>query len=403
MKYMPVFVLLAVVVLAGCSSLSSPTAAPLPTVVLDSVAGETTPQNFAAAGGGVTASGAAAPAREAQLASTQGGSLSSINVAVGDRVQTGQVLAVLSGGERMTAAVTAAKVELLAAEQAVRELTENAEKERAQAQLRLAKAKDVFDEAQKRRGWKEYRLGNDDQIAVARADLIVAEDTLKRAQESYGGYIDNPEDNLNKAAALSALSAARMARDRAQANLNYLLSLPDPIAVEKADAELEVARTEMEAAQLAYDKLKDGPNPEALALATARVENAQAQLKASQIALTDLQLKAPFDGTVSKINLQMGEWAMPGQTVLVLADLTHMRVVTTDLSERDAPAVRVGQPVRVLVKALNQVVEGRVIENSPLADTLGGDVVYQTVIELNGMPEDLRAGMSVDVEFQPLE
>jgi hypothetical protein len=44
-------------------------------------------------------------------------------------------------------------------------------------------------------------------------------------------------------------------------------------------------------------------------------------------------------------------------------------------------------------------VNGRVIAIAPLADTLGGDVVYQITIELEELPEGLRAGMSVEVRF----
>jgi len=35
-----------------------------------------------------------------------------------------------------------------------------------------------------------------------------------------------------------------------------------------------------------------------------------------------------------------------------------------------------------------------------VADTLGGDVVYKTTIELDDPPEGLLAGMSVDVEYE---
>jgi hypothetical protein len=37
---------------------------------------------------------------------------------------------------------------------------------------------------------------------------------------------------------------------------------------------------------------------------------------------------------------------------------------------------------------------------SPISTTLGGDVVYKTTIDLDEIPEGLRAGMSVDVAFE---
>jgi len=60
----------------------------------------------------------------------------------------------------------------------------------------------------------------------------------------------------------------------------------------------------------------------------------------------------------------------------------------------------VGQSVRVTIKALGIDLAGKVREVAPLADTLGGDVVYATTIDLlDAPPPTLRAGMSVDVRF----
>jgi hypothetical protein len=53
----------------------------------------------------------------------------------------------------------------------------------------------------------------------------------------------------------------------------------------------------------------------------------------------------------------------------------------------------------VLVEALNQTVAGQVSAIAPLADTLGGDVVYKTTIESDTHPAALRAGISVEVHF----
>lgn len=396
--YKVCFVLLAAILLSGCGAFGQTTPQTLPTVVLDS--GGTTPQaSSPVSGAGVIASGIVVPAQQVRIAAAMGGNVETVTVTVGDQVQAGQVLLKLSGAEKLAAAVEAANLELLSAQQALASLNENAGQARAQAQLRLAQAKDAFDTAEKQRGWKQYRVGNDNQIAVAQADVIVAEEAVRQAEETYGYFVNRAENDLNKAAALSAMSSARTARDKAKANLSYLLSLPDTIEVEKADAELEVARTELESAQREFDKRKDGPDPEALALVEARVQNAQAQLAASQAALTDLELKAPFAGTIAELSIHSGEWVVPGQPVLLLADLSQLRIETTDLSERDIPKIEIGQPVTIFIKALNQNVEGRVSAISPLADTLGGDVVYKTTIDLDAPAPGLREGMSVEVQF----
>jgi multidrug resistance efflux pump len=84
----------------------------------------------------------------------------------------------------------------------------------------------------------------------------------------------------------------------------------------------------------------------------------------------------------------------------MLSDLERLRVQTTDLSERDVPQVQIGQRVTVFIKALNQQVAGHVSAIAPLAETLGGDVVYTATIELDERPAGLRAGMSVTVQFE---
>lgn len=394
--------LLLFVVLEGCSVLS-PTLEVLPTVVLATgspAQPESTPAVISqTSGGNVTASGVVIPSQLAELSFPTGGSVLNITVHNGEAVSTGQILIQLAGQEKLVAAAKAANLELLAARKALQDLNDNAEQARAAAQLRLAQALDQVDQADKRRGWKEFRVGNPNQIDVARANYIIAEDHLKRTEEVFSNLADSPENSLNRAEALSALATARIARDKALANLNYLLSLPNAIEVGKADAELEVAQTELEAARREFDRLKDGPDPADLALATARVENAKAQLLVSQSALADLELKAPFDGVVGKLTVHSGEWVLPGQTILALADLSRLRVETTDLSERDVMNVKPGQKVSVFVKALGIAITGRVSEISPLADTLGGDVVYKTILDLDNLPGDLRAGMSVDVQF----
>ena len=161
----------------------------------------------------------------------------------------------------------------------------------------------------------------------------------------------------------------------------------------------KLKRTDLDVAQKAYDDMADGPDPDELALAQARVANAEAQLAAAQSTLDDMEIKAPFAGTISKLFFQVGEWVQSGQSVLILADLNTLQVETTDLSERDVSDVFVGQEASVLIEALNTSVSGTVTEIDPLADTLGGDVVYRSVIVLDEVPEGLRAGMSAEVTF----
>lgn len=398
-KGLVVLAFCALLALAGCSIFSSGSPAPLPTVVLGTP--DVQPQATSAPfSGGVTASGFVVPAQQAQLASVSGGSIQALNVGVGDAVKAGQVLVTLSGGEKLAAAVAAAKLQLLTAQQALANLNDNAAVARAQAQQKLADARKALQDAQDARNSKNLARVAQPTIDQAQANLIIAQDAQEKAQENYDKLANRAEDDLMRAQSFSALAAAKQKVLQAQWNLNWLLSRPNNVEIGQADAAIAVAQAGVASAQSEFDKLQNGPDPDAVALATAQAQAAQAQLTASQASLDDLDIKAPFDGVVASVNFHSGEWVLPGQPVLALADLGHLQVQTTDLGERDIPQIKVGQAVTVQVKALNQNVAGHVSEIAALSSSLGGDVVYTTTIEVDSLPAGLRAGMSVTVQFE---
>ncbi len=398
LKAFIVLLVISLFALSGCGIFSS-AATPLPTVVLGTP-GSSPQSTSAPASGGVTASGNVVPAEQAQLVSATGGMIETLNVASGDQVKAGQVLVSFAGREKLAAAVEAAKLDLLTAQQALSSLNDNAAVARAQAQQNLAAARQALKDAQDNRYRKDLARVTQPTIDQAQANLIIAQDAEKNAQETYDKLANRPADDVMRAQAFSALAAAQQKVLQAQWNLDWLVGRPDALEVQQADAAIVVAQANLDSAQAAYDKLQNGPDPDAMALAAAHLQAAQAQLAASQSSLDDLDVKAPFDGTIAAVNFHPGEWVLPGQGILVLADLAHLQIETSDLSERDVPQVKVGQPVSVQVKALNQNVSGKVSEIAALSTSLGGDVVYTTTIVLDSIPAGLRAGMSVVVQFQ---
>jgi len=348
----------------------------------------------------VSVTGVVVPAQWAALSLTTGGVVDELLVSEGTTVQAGQTLLRLKGETTLKATVTSAELALLSARQDLNKLNENHKQALAAAQVRLAQARKALDKAQDRRESKEFRVGSQAQIDAARADLVLAEDAVKKAEETFTGVADRAEDDVIRAAALSALSAARQQRDRAKANLNYLLSLPNQIEVNEAQANLEAAQVELDEAQKEYDKLKNGPDPDDVELLQARITNAQAQLEAARNALAELELDAPFGGEISKLNIRAKEWIAPGQPVLLLADLQNLRVETTDLSEIDVARIQVGSRATITFDALPEVsVQGEVLTISPKSAE-GAGVNYTAILRLASIPGRLRWGMTAFVDIE---
>ena len=93
-----------------------------------------------------------------------------------------------------------------------------------------------------------------------------------------------------------------------------------------------------------FETYSAGPDPDDVALAEARLTNAEAQLAAAKAAIADRELLAPFDGVISAVHVNPGEWVAPGSPVLLIGDLDHLQVETTDLGEIDVAQIQVGDP-----------------------------------------------------------
>jgi RND family efflux transporter MFP subunit len=164
------------------------------------------------------------------------------------------------------------------------------------------------------------------------------------------------------------------------------------------EAKVKEAEAAVAAAQ-ANERLlvRNGQDQEHIDAANADVERAQAQVDSAKATLAQATLTAPFDGTIAAVDISPAETVVPGQEVVMLGDLSNFQVETTDLSERDAPSVQVGQTATISVAALNQQFPGKVTDVSRISSTVGGDVVYKVTIQFDAQPEGLLWGMTSDV------
>jgi HlyD family secretion protein len=366
---------LAAVFLTGCGGAPEPSPTPLltpPTPVLPS----------RSMGGAVTASGEVVAAQEAQMGFSMAGQVATVDVELGNEVAEGATLVSLESSS-LQAGVTQAEAAVDAARAQLAEVESGARPEE------LAAAEAAYDGALAQ--YHKLEAGpSDEERRIALAALKKAEAALIQAQAAYDEIVWMEE--IAEMPQTLALQQATLDHESALANYELVTRGPSP-------EDLEVAWANVESAKAQLDTLRAGATPEQLAAAQAAVAQAEAALDVARAALNQATLTAPFAGTVADLQASPGQVVMPGQVLLTLADLSELQVETTDLSERDVTEVRVGQEAMVYVEALNSDVPGRVARISPLASTLGGDVVYTVVIALEEQPEGLLLGMSVEVEI----
>lgn len=147
-------------------------------------------------------------------------------------------------------------------------------------------------------------------------------------------------------------------------------------------------------------KLKLSVPHEVIDIANANVQKAQAGVEIAQANLAQGTIIAPQDGVVASIDVIPGEFVKANQVVITLATLDTLQVETTDLSERDIPNIHMGDSANILVDALDQSISGKVISISPIADIVGGDVVFKVTIAPDTQPKAMRWGMTAEVQIQ---
>lgn len=379
--------ILIALVLSACGSNVTPT--PIPTIVVDSGNSNTVqPESPVSSGGNVVASAVLVPAQEAHLAFVTGGIVTKVNVKVGDHVTAGHILVELDD--------TLARLEVERAQRVLRELTSPAAI--AAAEESLVNAQKIYDDAKRKSDNLGSRYADASTLEYLQAQLLLAADALDKAQELYDKTGGLPESDPAKARAATNLYNAQKAYDSALGNYKWYSDTPSENEIALTNAELNSASAALQEAKWYLSELKGETIPDdASGQELAQLQQAGADLEAAQLRLAQTQLTAPISGVVAQVNVIAGEYATPGKVLIVLSQVDQLQVKTTDLSERDIVRVKVGAPANILVDALSQEFSGRVISISPLATTLGGDVVYEVTLAFDEQPVGALAGMTADV------
>ena len=249
-----------------------------------------------------------------------------------------------------------------------------------------------------------------DEVTAATAALYQAEAELRNAQSAYDQVAwandigARPEslrleqatieyeraqaqsDNVINGATTEDIAIAQAQVRQAQAAKNELLAAAHP-------ADVATAQANLQAAQAGLDLLLAGARPEEIAAAEAQVAAAQAARLQAQAAVDETVLAAPFAGTISAIEVEVGEFVAPGMLVLKLGNSDTWVVETDDLSELDVVKLREHDAVEVTLDALPGVVlHGTIQHIQPASEFKRGDVTYTATVTLDATELDAYAG-----------
>ena len=336
-------------VLSGCSPSTATVATPrvVPTVQADNA---------------IVSEGRVEPIHYAEIALNTSGLVSDVMIKEGDQIKAGQVIARLQNSQAVTleAAQANALQQLTAAYQVARD-----------AQFKL----DNFDIPADFSGMTS--------LEAARAML----DNLNSARDAFEPYKNSSDLKLQHGNQLIDTgvykNTAKMYKTRLDVSWTKYRKAVQWLDLESS---LETAKTQLAQAQKDYDSLQDPSFAEDTA--------------GTRAALANAEVRAPFAGTLTNLDLKVGEFAASGQPVLTIADLSSWVVKTTDLTEIDVVNLSEGQAVDLTLDALPEVtLKGNILSIGQNYTERQGDIVYEVTVLLTDNNPAIRWGMTAKVNF----
>lgn len=178
----------------------------------------------------------------------------------------------------------------------------------------------------------------------------------------------------------------------------------------------DIAQATFDQAQATYDELKARHTASMFTLQQAELrlvvlqhnlEVADAGIAQAQETLSYTTITSPIDGTITRINAEVGELVMtgtmnnPGTVIMEIGDLSQMLLVA-QVDEADVGRIKVGQRATVKVQAFPDDEFKGVIDTIALTHRISatGTKYFRTEILLQGDVEKLYSGLTAHVDIE---
>jgi HlyD family secretion protein len=255
-------------------------------------------------------------------------------------------------------------------------------------------------------------MGRVTQLAVNEGDRVKAGQFLLQIDPVMAQSAVR-RDEAGVAAANTGLDQARTQVRSAQANLDlarqnlkrqqelWAGGLTTRETLDKTQSELDVREAELRASEQEVRTREE------------QVRQQQAGLVSTRHSLSQSRFEAPFDGIVTRRNVEVGENVMvgtmnnAGTVLLTVADMSVVEA-EVEVDETDIPLVQLGQIAKVTIDAMEgRSFRGRVTEigNSPIQaagpQTTGQRTAtnFKVVVTLDEQIPDVRPGFTCTAEI----
>lgn len=221
-------------------------------------------------------------------------------------------------------------------------------------------------------------------------------------------YYNEAIKNLNTVTAyLNDLSIATASLDTKNNNLPQATIDQYKANVSAARSSISTAITSLNASEQAVksaiDQLalkKAGSSSEDIAAAEASVKNAEANVLQIQAQIGNTVITAPFSGTITKVNLKVGQLITPSTPVISMISNARFEIESY-IPEADIAKIKIGVSGTTTLDAYGDAVPFSVVITAiDLSETqVEGVATYKTTLQFADFDDRIRSGMTANIDL----
>ncbi len=213
-------------------------------------------------------------------------------------------------------------------------------------------------------------------------------------QSTIDWYVSQVSSDSSKAK--STLSSILTSKNQ----INNLSSSNNKITLETQSAAVDNLQNEVTIDQKALETAQNGTTEQQLQISENNIEQKQLALDQTKKNLEDLQIIAPFDGTLRKIDFKVGDKVTSSDEKYVYLENPNLVEVSISLDQIDVVNVRPGMPVQVVLDSYPGVTFDWVlgdIDSTPT--TTNGVVSYTVKVTIDKWAFIMYSGMTASVKI----
>lgn len=153
----------------------------------------------------------------------------------------------------------------------------------------------------------------------------------------------------------------------------------------------------LQKAQHQLDLQKAPPTQAEIDSAEAQILSAQGQVDSARAVLNNLVIVAPAEGTITEVDIKVGEQATALAKAIILQDINNLHA-EANVSEANIASLAVGQAIDYTFDALgpDKHFTGQVLSINPASTVISGVVDYEVKGSLEDVP-DIKPGMTANM------